>query len=59
MLHLRDQIVLMTSRNRDGQTPLEILLGRGGSRDGLMELGAVLEGKVPNVQEVGTGLKNL
>ncbi|CCE34717.1 uncharacterized protein CPUR_08653 [Claviceps purpurea 20.1] len=52
ILHLRDKGVEMTSRNSYGQTPLEILLGRGGSRDGFMELAAVLEGKVPNVQEL-------
>ncbi|CCE34720.1 uncharacterized protein CPUR_08656 [Claviceps purpurea 20.1] len=46
ILHLRDKGVEMTSRNSYGETPLEILLGRGSYRDGLMELAAVLEGKV-------------
>ncbi|KAG5914346.1 hypothetical protein E4U61_005870 [Claviceps capensis] len=52
IMHLRDKGVEMTSRNSHGQTPLEILLGRGDSRDGLMEVAAVLEGKVHKVPEL-------
>ncbi|CCE32457.1 uncharacterized protein CPUR_06317 [Claviceps purpurea 20.1] len=52
ILHLRDKGVDMTSRNSNGKTPLGILLERGSSKDGLMELAALLEGKVHKVQEL-------
>ncbi|CCE31808.1 uncharacterized protein CPUR_05663 [Claviceps purpurea 20.1] len=52
ILHLRDKGVDMTFRNRKGKTPLDILLGSGSSRDGFMEVVAVLEGEAPKVQEL-------
>ncbi|KAG5914779.1 hypothetical protein E4U61_005332 [Claviceps capensis] len=58
ILHLRDKGVDMTSRNSNGKTPLGIFLERGSSKDGLMELAALLEGKVHKLpQGAGTGLR--
>ncbi|CCE31806.1 uncharacterized protein CPUR_05661 [Claviceps purpurea 20.1] len=52
ILHLRDKGMDTTFRNRKGKTPLDILLGSGSSKDGFMEVLAVLEGEVPKVQEL-------
>ncbi|CCE31828.1 uncharacterized protein CPUR_05683 [Claviceps purpurea 20.1] len=52
ILHLRDKGVDMNSRNFNGQTPLEVLLDSGKPSDGLMEVAALLEGKVQKVQEL-------
>ncbi|CCE31802.1 uncharacterized protein CPUR_05657 [Claviceps purpurea 20.1] len=52
ILHLRDMGADMTSRNSNGKTPLEILLESGSSKDDVMELVALLEGKVKKVQEL-------
>ncbi|CCE31801.1 uncharacterized protein CPUR_05656 [Claviceps purpurea 20.1] len=52
ILHLMDEGVEISSRNRHGQTPLDILLGPGSSRDDLMEFAALLEGKMQKVHEL-------
>ncbi|CCE31827.1 uncharacterized protein CPUR_05682 [Claviceps purpurea 20.1] len=52
ILCLRDKGVDMTCRNASGKTPLDVLLESDRSRDGFMEVAAVLEGKAHKVQEL-------
>ncbi|CCE34719.1 uncharacterized protein CPUR_08655 [Claviceps purpurea 20.1] len=52
ILYLRDKGVDMTWRNAAGKAPLDILLESSRSRNGFMEVAAVLEGKAHKVQEL-------